>query len=105
LIARLWHGWTSTANADAYEALLRREIPLATRGIPGFRGARVLRREASPAEVEFVTVLFFDSMDAVRGFAGNDFETAVLMPGAAELLTRYDQRSAHYSTAFRVEEE
>jgi heme-degrading monooxygenase HmoA len=97
VIARLWHGWTSAADAPAYEKLLASEIPAATRAVPGFRGARVLRRDAPSGEVEFVTLLLFDSMAAVRGFAGNDLEKAVLMPGAAELLARYDQRSAHYT--------
>jgi heme-degrading monooxygenase HmoA len=103
MITRVWHGWTSKTNADAYQALLRAEIPRATRNVKGFLGARVLRREARNDEVEFVTLLLFESLQAVRGFAGDDFEQAVLMPGAAELLSHYDERSAHYASVFELD--
>ncbi len=96
-ISRIWRGWTTAANADAYEALLRREIfhAIADRGIPGFRGIELLRRAVGD-EVEFVTIMWFDSIDAVRGFAGPDYEVAVVPPAARALLARFDARSAHY---------
>lgn len=97
MISRLWHGWTTPANADAYEALLRREIfaGIAARRIAGFRGIELWRREAG-AEVEFVTVMKFDSLDAAAEFAGADYEVAVVPPAARALLARFDARSAHY---------
>jgi len=97
VICRIWHGWTNRANAEAYEALLREEIftGIRDRNIPGFRRIRLLRREAG-AEVEFVTIMTFDSLDAVRAFAGEDFESAVVPPKAMALLARFDGRSAHY---------
>ncbi len=97
MIARIWHGWTSPGNADAYEALLRSEIfqGIAGRAIPGYRGIHLLRRDRD-GEVEFVTVMWFDSLEAVRAFAGEDHEAAVVPPKARELLLRFDARSAHY---------
>ncbi len=97
MICRIWHGWTTPANADAYEALLRSEIfqGIARRGIPGYHGIELLRRPVDDA-VEFVTVMWFDSIEAVRGFAGADYEMAVVPPAARALLQRFDTRSAHY---------
>lgn len=97
MICRIWHGWTSPANADAYEQLLRSEIfhGIAARGIAGYRGIELLRRPAADS-VEFVTLMWFDSLEAVRAFAGADYETAVVPPAARALLERFDARSAHY---------
>ena len=97
MISRLWHGWTTRENADAYEALLRHEIFLGIRSrrLDGFRGIHLLRRDAGP-EVEFVTIMWFDSLEAVRAFAGDDYEVAVVPPKARQLLSRFDARSAHY---------
>ena len=95
MIARMWHGWTKPADADAYENLLRNEMFPSMRRIEGFEGAYLLRRAAAD-EVEFVTITHFTSLDAVRRFAGDDYETAVLHPQAAGLLSRYDPKSVHY---------
>ena len=97
MICRIWHGWTLPANADAYERLLRSEIfeGIAARRIPGYRGIELLRRPA-PDGVEFVTLMWFDSLDAVRAFAGPEYEVAVVPPSARALLLRFDARSAHY---------
>ena len=95
MIGRIWHGWTAPENADAYEALLRSEILPGIDRINGFQGAHLLRRDAGD-EVEFVTLTVFDSLDAVRAFAGEDYEVAVVPPEARELLAHFDERSAHY---------
>ncbi len=97
MIIRIWHGWTIPANADAYEALLLSEIFVGIQGrqIPGYRGIHVLRRE-SGGEVEFITVMRFDSLDAVRVFAGDDYEAAVVPPKARAILSHFDARSQHY---------
>lgn len=99
MISRIWRGWTSRENAAAYEELLRSEIlpGIAGRRIAGYRGAHLLRREL-PETVEFVTILWFDSFDSVREFAGPDFEVAVVPEKARRLLARFDERSAHYET-------
>lgn len=95
MIGRLWHGWTSPANADAYEALLRREVLPGIGRINGFKGVYLLRKNGTD-EVEFVTLTLWESLDAVRAFAGADYEIAVVPPEARKLLRRFDQRSVHY---------
>lgn len=97
MIARIWHGWTTPENADAYESLLRHEIFVGIQGrqIPGFREIQLCRRSLE-AEVEFITIMWFDSLDAVRAFAGEDYEVAVVPAKARELLSRFDERSQHY---------
>ena len=97
MITRIWHGWTSPANADAYETLLRREIftGIVGRRIEGFRGIDLVRR-AHGNEVEFVTIMWSDSLQAVEAFAGVDYEIAVVPASARAVLHRFDERSAHY---------
>lgn len=97
MIVRIWHGWTTVARAEAYEDLLREEIfvGIRDRHIPGFRHIQLLRRAAGH-DIEFVTIMTFDSLDAVREFAGADYEAAVVPPAAQALLSRYDRRSQHY---------
>jgi antibiotic biosynthesis monooxygenase (ABM) superfamily enzyme len=97
MISRVWHGWTTPANADAYEALLKTEIftSIKNRQIAGYRGIHLFRRNLGK-EVEFGTVVWFDSMEAVRAFAGEDYEAAVVLPKARALLSRFDARSQHY---------
>jgi len=97
MVGRIWHGWTVPGNADSYEKLLKHEIfvGIGNRHIHGFRGIQLLRRDGE-GEVEFVTIMRFDSLDAVRSFAGEDFEVAVVPPKARALLARFDARSQHY---------
>ncbi|HEX9580931.1 MAG TPA: antibiotic biosynthesis monooxygenase [Gemmatimonadales bacterium] len=97
MISRLWRGWTTPQNADPYEHLLRAEIfpGIVARRIPGFQGIQLLRR-AVDGETEFVTIMWFDSLDAVRAFAGNDHERAVVPAAARQLLSRFEERSAHF---------
>jgi hypothetical protein len=97
MICRIWHGWTARENADAYERLLRTEIfhGIGERRIPGYRGIELLRRDDSEP-VEFVTLMWFDSLQDVRIFAGPDYEVAVVPPAARALLQRFDGRSTHY---------
>ena len=98
MISRIWHGWTVPANADAYEALLKSEIftGIQSRHIAGYRGIHLLRRDLGD-EVEFITIMWFDSLEAVRVFAGEDYEAAVVPPKARALLARFDARSQHYT--------
>jgi heme-degrading monooxygenase HmoA len=97
LISRIWHGWTNREDADDYEELLRKEIfaNIARQSIQGYRGIHLLRRDVDDG-VEFVTIMWFDNVDAVRAFAGEDYEEAVVPPEARKLLSRFDDRSAHY---------
>jgi heme-degrading monooxygenase HmoA len=97
MIARIWHGWTSPQNADAYETLLRTEIfsGILARNVTGFLRIELMRAPVEE-EIEFVTVMWFDSLDSVRAFAGVDYEAAVVLPKARALLKRFDARSRHY---------
>ena len=97
MIARMWHGWTTEADADKYETLLRTEVltGIAAKNLPGYHGAHVLRR-AGDGEVEFVTILWFDSLDGVRALAGENYERAYVPREAEALLDRFDPRSKHY---------
>lgn len=97
MISRICRGWTAPHSADAYETLLRSEIfpGIAAKNLAGYRGIQLLRRDLA-AEVEFVTEMWFDSIDALRAFAGDDYEVAVVPPKARALLARFDARSAHY---------
>ncbi|MDI6763442.1 MAG: antibiotic biosynthesis monooxygenase [Thermodesulfobacteriota bacterium] len=102
MISRIWHGWTTRGNADKYEAMLKEEIfvGIQNRHIRGFKGIQLLRREVGD-EVEFVTIMLFDSLDAVREFAGEDYEVAVVPEKARAVLSHFDERSQHYE--IRVE--
>lgn len=97
MINRIWHGWTSPENADKYETLLKNEIfvGINNRHISGFKNINLLRREVGD-EVEFVTIMLFESLDAVREFAGEDYTKAYVPEAARKLLTHFDQRSQHY---------
>ncbi len=98
MIARSWRGWTSPESADAYESLLKGDIipGIEALDIPGFQGIELWRLDG-PSEVEFVTTMWFDSIDALRMFAGEDYETAVVPPRARALLSRFEGQSRHYT--------
>lgn len=95
MIARHWRGWTAINNADAYECLLKETVLPGLRAIAGYNGGCVLRRNATE-EVEFVVINFFDSLDAVRKFAGENYAVAVFEPEAKRLLSRIEPEAAHY---------
>jgi len=97
MISRIWHGYTNRENSDTYEILLQKEIfvGIANRNIDGYRGIQLLRRELS-TETEFITIMWFDSFDSVRKFAGEDYEKAVVPDAAQKVLSHFDSRSAHY---------
>jgi antibiotic biosynthesis monooxygenase (ABM) superfamily enzyme len=99
MIARIWHGWTKRADADTYEEMLRNEIfpGIAARNINGYHGAELFIREDGE-EIEFVTLLRFDSVDAVKEFAGCDETKPVIFPGVEKLLTRMEPPQ-HYQVA------
>ena len=98
MIARIWHGWTTRENAENYETLLREEVLLeiAKRAIPGYEGAEIFIREAENNEMEFITLLRFETLDAVKVFAGKDYEQPVIPPDARRLLKRHSEKSHHY---------
>jgi heme-degrading monooxygenase HmoA len=97
MISRIWHGWTTPENADVYESMLKEEIfaGIRSRNIHGFKDIQLLRRNLGD-EVEFVTIMVFESLAAVREFAGEDYEQAVVPPKARAVLSHFDARSQHY---------
>ena len=99
MIERVWRGWVSDANADTYAVFLRDVLFPEAHAIPGFRGARVLRRRVGD-DWEFMTITHFESLDAIRAFAGDDLEAAHIAPRARELLSRWEDRVAHFEIAF-----
>ena len=97
MIGRIWHGWTTPDNAEKYEELLKQEIfvGIQRRNIRGFRSIRLFRRDVG-YEIEFMTMMLFDSLDAVREFGGEDYEAAVVPDKARAILSHFDERSQHY---------
>ncbi len=97
MIARIWHGWTALENADLYENLLKTEIfpTIASKNVAGYRGIQLLRRQHGD-EMEFITIMQFDTLDAVIQFAGEDYERSYVPDKAKQLLSRHDTRSQHY---------
>jgi len=98
MVCRMWHGWTKVLQADAYDDYLRNELfPRVERelGKAGYRGFHVLRLDRE-SEVEFVTLVWFESLNAVRSFAGQNYQVPVISTKAQSLLSRYDERVEHF---------
>ena len=97
MIFRIWHGWTTMGNADTYENLLKSEIfpGIAAKKVSGYRAINLLRRPLGD-EVEFVTIMQFDSLEAVKSFAGEDYEKSYVPEKARRILSRHDERAQHY---------
>jgi heme-degrading monooxygenase HmoA len=97
----MWRGWAPPADADRYDEHYRHEVLSSLRGVPGFRGARLLREDGD-TETEFVSITFFDDLEAVRRFAGDDYEAAVVAEEARRVLSRFDTHVRVYEVAFEV---
>ena len=95
MIARVWHGWTTPESAGRYESHLKPELLPGLSKVKGFAGSRLLRRTVND-EVEFITIIFWDSLESVRAVAGPDYETAVIPEERKKFLKRYDAKAAHY---------
>ena len=101
-VCRLWRGWTTPENADAYERIVRVEVipGIEAREIPGFRHIDLMKRELV-GEVEFQTLMWFDSLDQIRTFTGEDYEVSHVPPSARAVLHRFDERAIHYEVIDR----
>jgi heme-degrading monooxygenase HmoA len=95
MVARMWRGYTRPEHADAYEAMLKPDLLPGLSKVSGFRGSYLLRRP-SGEEVEFVTIILWDSLDDVRAVAGDDYELAVVPEERRQYLSRWDARAVHY---------
>jgi heme-degrading monooxygenase HmoA len=102
MICRLWRGWTTPENAPAYEAIVRGEVipGIEARAIPGFLSIDLMRRPVEDG-VEFATMMWFDDLEAVRAFVGEDYEVAHVPERAQKVLSRFDERSAHFEVLDR----
>jgi heme-degrading monooxygenase HmoA len=98
MIARIWRGWAPQASAGDYQRHYESEVRDHLQSVSGFRGARLLRRDDGQ-EVLFTSVTYFDSMDAVRAFAGDDYEQAVVEDDARRALSRWDDGVTHHDVA------
>ncbi|MFC2079397.1 antibiotic biosynthesis monooxygenase [Candidatus Bipolaricaulota bacterium] len=96
-IKRIWHGWTTPENADEYQQLLHREVfpGIEAKKIPGYQRIELLRRDMDD-EVEFITIMTFDSLQNVVDFQGEDYTRCYVPEAARRVLKRWDQVSAHY---------
>jgi heme-degrading monooxygenase HmoA len=105
MIGRIWHGWTKPENADKYEKLLKERIfpGIADKKVAGYKGIQLFRRPIDDDEVEFMTLMWFDSWDAVKRFAGEEYERAFVPPEAREVLAKFDVRSKHYEIKEHLE--
>lgn len=95
MIARVWHGYAKPDHADAYEAMLKPELLPGISKVKGYQGSYLLRREAG-TEVEFITLMLWDSIDSIRAAAGADYETAIIPEERRQHLSRWDAKAAHY---------
>ena len=104
MISRIWHGYTTPENAESYENTLKHEVMAEIEGkqVAGFRELKLLRRPMED-EVEFVTIMLFDSLDDIKAFAGEDYEQAFVPTAARKVLKRFDERVKHYEVRYGYE--
>lgn len=97
MIGRIWHGYTTPDKADAYQEVLTSDVipGIAAMKIAGYRSIQVLRRPLDN-EVEFMTIMWFDSLENIKSFTGEDYEVAHVPAGVRAVLKRFDLRSRHY---------
>jgi antibiotic biosynthesis monooxygenase (ABM) superfamily enzyme len=102
MICRIWRGWSTPENAAAYEAVVRGEVipEIEARQIPGFLSIDLMRRQVAEG-VEFATIMWFDDIESAKAFAGEDHEAAHVPERARAVLSRFDERSAHYEVVDR----
>ncbi|MCL5991643.1 MAG: antibiotic biosynthesis monooxygenase [Bacteroidetes bacterium] len=104
MVARLWHGWTSKANAPVYEELLRNEVfpSIEKKNVKGYRKISLLKR-VHKDEVEFITIMLFDSIEAIKEFTGDDYEKSYVPQKARDVLSKQDESSQHYEIINEIE--
>jgi heme-degrading monooxygenase HmoA len=102
MIARIWRGWASQEHAGDYQRHYETQVSGRLRALTGFRGAQLLRRDEG-GEVAFTSITWFADLDAVRGFAGEDYERAIVEDAGRSALSRWDERVEHHELALDVQ--
>jgi len=102
MICRLWRGWTTPGNADAYERIVRKEVipGIEAMAIAGFQHIDLMKRELD-GETEFQTLMWFDDLAAIKAFIGEDYAVSHVPAAARAVLSRFDERAAHYEVIDR----
>jgi heme-degrading monooxygenase HmoA len=100
MIARIWHGATKPEHADAYESMLKPELLPGLNQVPGFQGSYLLRRPNGD-EVEFITIILWESLDSLKAFAGPAYELSIIPEERKQYLSRHDDRAGHYEVIAR----
>ena len=95
MIARVWHGYTKPEHADAYEAMLKPELLPGISKVKGYKGSYLLRRAVGD-EIEFITIILWDSIEAIKAVAGEDYETSIIPEERRKYLSRHEPKAAHY---------
>jgi antibiotic biosynthesis monooxygenase (ABM) superfamily enzyme len=95
MIARMWHGYTKPEDADGYESMLKPELLPGIGKVPGYRGGYVLRRLLE-GEVEFVTIMIWDSIDALKAVAGSNYTVSIIPENRLKYLSRHDSHATHF---------
>jgi hypothetical protein len=105
VICRLWRGWTTPENAGAYERVVRGEVipGIEARRIPGFRHIDLMKRDLGD-EIEWQTLMWFDNLDAIKAFMGEDYSVSHVPPPGRAVLKRFDERATHYEVIDRREQ-
>ena len=105
MICRLWRGWATPEDADAYERIVRTEVipGIEAQIIPGFRHIDLMKRDLGDA-IEFQTLMWFDSLEAIRDFMGADYTLSHVPLEARAVLSSFDDRAAHYEVIDRREQ-
>jgi heme-degrading monooxygenase HmoA len=99
MIARIWHGYTKQEHADAYEAQLKPELLPGLSKVAGYKGSCLLRRNLPDGDVEFITMILWESIDSIKAVAGPDYEVAVIPEERRQYLSRFDARASHFEVA------
>ncbi|KSV67302.1 hypothetical protein N182_34285 [Sinorhizobium sp. GL2] len=100
MIGRVWRGWAKPEMADSYEELLTKTTLPALHRVAGYKGSYFMRRLLETGEVEFVEITFWESMDSIVAFAGEDNTKAVVPLDTQAFLTRFDDRSVHFEATW-----
>lgn len=99
MVVRIWRGMAKHADAGVYRTHVTQNVFPRLTGLRGYNGAYLLQRETD-GQIEFLAVTLWDSEAAIRAFAGNDIDVAIVEPEARAVLTDFDQNARHFEVTF-----